>query len=114
LSTNVPVVPDASRLTVPAGLTQGAAQVRVNVAAPVSGAIGSLNAALMMDTLAATPVALSAGATDVTVGGAAPALPAAAAMFDDDPPSLHPAVNTPSSNANNAVARLRFPLSVCI
>ena len=62
-------MPAASRATVPAGLTQGAAQVRVKLAAPVIGAMGSLNIAAT-ETLSDTPTALLTGATAVTVGGA--------------------------------------------
>ena len=52
---------------VPAGFTQGAAQVTVKLAAPVIGAIGSLNAAVTA-VLITTPTALLTGATAVTVG----------------------------------------------
>ncbi len=45
-------------------------QVTVKLAAPVSGAIGSLNAA-RTGVLMPTPVALLTGTTAVTVGGAA-------------------------------------------
>jgi hypothetical protein len=69
----VALVFPASRATAPVGLTQGAAQVTVKLAAPVIGAIASLNAAVIA-VLIATPVALLTGATAVTVGaiGAAP------------------------------------------
>jgi len=61
----------ASSATVPSGLTQGAAQVRVKLAPPLNAAMGTLNAALMTNSLIATPVAPSTGATAVTVGASA-------------------------------------------
>ena len=61
--------PVASSDDVPAGLTHGAAHVTVKAAEPVKGAIASLNAAVTLALLVATPVAPSCGATAVTVGG---------------------------------------------
>src|SRR4051794_14226032 len=58
-----------SSATVPAGLTHGAAQVTVNVAVDVSGAMRSLNAGVITVLLRATPPALFRGATAVRVGG---------------------------------------------
>jgi hypothetical protein len=55
-------------VTVPTGLTQGAAQATMKLAAPVMGATGTLKAAVMMVLLIGTPVALLTGATAVTVG----------------------------------------------
>ena len=59
----------SSDTVVPVGLTQGAAQLRVKLAAPAMGAIGSLKTAAMMGFWRATPVALFTGTTAVTVGG---------------------------------------------
>ena len=56
-----------SRATVPAGLTQGAAQDTEKLAVPVIEAIGSLNAAVIA-VLRGTPDAPLTGATAVTVG----------------------------------------------
>src|SRR5580704_8518743 len=73
VSVNVAIVFVASSATVPVGFTHGAAQVTVKLAAPLIGAIGSLNAAATA-VLIPTPVAVLTGATAVTVGaiGAAP------------------------------------------
>jgi hypothetical protein len=57
----------ASSADIPVGFTQGAAQVTVKLAAPVIGAIGSLNAAATA-LFIPTPVAVLTGATAVTVG----------------------------------------------
>ena len=74
VSVRLAVLLVASRVIVPVGLVQGNAQVRVKLAAPVIGTIGSLKSALTMLVLSATFVALAAGATAVTLmaGGAAP------------------------------------------
>src|SRR6185503_13737217 len=66
---NVAMRPALSSVAVPEGFTQGAAQVTVKLAALME-AIGSLNPAVMIVLLTATPVALLPGATAVTVGGA--------------------------------------------
>ena len=58
-----------SSATVPVGLVQGAAQLITKLAGPVMGPTASLNAAVISVLLTATPVALTAGATAVTVGG---------------------------------------------
>ena len=65
----------ASSVTVPVGLVQDAAQVTVKLAAPVIGAIASLKEAAMTGLLVATPVALLAGVTAVTVGAIAAVAP---------------------------------------
>ena len=64
---NVALLPDASRVTVPAGLVHGAAQATVKLAVPLSGAIGSLKVTAS-EALTGTPAALSIGVTAVTVG----------------------------------------------
>jgi hypothetical protein len=62
--------PVASSVAVPVGLVHGGAQATVKLPAPASGAIGSLNAAVMIVLFVGTPVVPSRGATAVTVGGA--------------------------------------------
>lgn len=57
-----------SSVTDPAGLTQGAVQVMVKLAAPVSGAMASLKPATGA-MLKATPVERFMGVTEVTIGG---------------------------------------------
>ena len=60
-----------SSATAPAGLPPGAPQVRVKEAAPVSGAMVSLKAAVTEARLRGTPVVLAAGVTTVTWGRSA-------------------------------------------
>jgi hypothetical protein len=93
----------ASSATVPAGLTQGAAHVSVKRAAPLIAAIGTLNAALMTNSLIAMPVAPSIGATAVTVGASAEL-------------GVAPVVNCPTYGVANTapVARLEAPLTVTV
>src|SRR5665213_4363615 len=88
--------------TVPAGLTHGAAQASVKAAPPVIGAIASLKSTLMTESLIGTPVVLSAGATDVTVG--ASAVLASMLLLAVVPLSLHPVRKTQTSKKVHAVA----------
>ena len=92
-----------SRVAAPSGLTQGAVQVNLKVAAPLNDASGTLNAALMTNSLIATPVAPSTGASPVTVGASA-VLGAA------------PVVNCDMNGVAKAmpVARLVTPLTVTV
>jgi hypothetical protein len=72
---------------------QDPVQVTVKLAAPVIGAIGSLKEAAMTGLLVATPVALLAGVTAVTVGASAAVVPPAPRIGARPwlPPPLHPA-----------------------
>lgn len=101
--------PLESSVTVPVGATQGDAQVKVKPVAAAIGAIGSLKCAVTTVVLSATPVALLAGATDVTVGatmmGTGGAGWVTGAPFNPNMgawlPPLHPARTMPASNAHN-------------
>src|SRR4029077_1516528 len=94
----VALVAPASRATLPAGLTQGAVQVTVKLAAPVIGAMGSLKAAVT-ESLIGTPTALLAGVTAVTVGGTRARVATAAVPRIE---SCRQAVsNAPSANVSN-------------
>lgn len=86
----------AFKATVPLGLTHGAAQVTVKVAAPLIDAMGSLNVALMTALSVATSVEWSAGETAVTVGAGA------------ELPELHPA----NAARSSALRHARRPESV--
>src|SRR5580692_1313155 len=68
VSVKVAIVLVPSRLTVPVASAQGAAQVNVKVAPPVMPATGSLKVAVIIVVLVATPIALLAGVSVVTVG----------------------------------------------
>src|ERR1700733_2353853 len=70
VSVRVAFLPVASRATVPVGLVHGGVdrQVSLKLAAPVIGAMGSLNSAVTA-VLIGTPVAVLTGATAVTAGG---------------------------------------------
>jgi len=78
----------ASRVTVPVGAVQGEAQVRVKLAAPVTGAIGSFKSALTIFVLSATFVEFAAGATAVMViaAGATPVVKCHTAGFCETSP----------------------------
>ena len=68
VSANVAIFPEASIETTPVGLMQGAAQLKVKLT-PADGVTNvSLNAAVTMLVLIATPVALLAGVTAVMAG----------------------------------------------
>ncbi|MEJ0005214.1 MAG: hypothetical protein WDM77_02175 [Steroidobacteraceae bacterium] len=75
----------ASSATVPVALAHGAAQVNVKVAPPTIAAIGSLKVAVTVVVLVATPIALSAGVSAVTVG-ASTAMPGPPRMGSSPPP----------------------------
>src|ERR1700728_4662965 len=102
---NVATVCVASRVTVPVGLTQGAAHVTVMLAVPVSGATGSFSVAVTRE-LFNTPVAPPSGVTAVTAGTitATPLLPRMASL-------LQPAANAPNASAITH-ARYRGRLSM--
>jgi hypothetical protein len=71
VSSYVAIIFVASNVTVPVGLAHGAAQVTAKVDESVIGFIGSLKVALIFGLLVGTPAESFAGATAVTVGGAA-------------------------------------------
>jgi hypothetical protein len=92
---------------VPTGLTQGAAQVTVKLAAPLIGAIGSLNVAVTV-VVTGTPVALLRGVTAVTIGASvATPVPRMGSR-------LQPAAKIPSSNAVDHAVCLEKPLNARI
>jgi hypothetical protein len=55
-------------VTTPLELTHGELQVNIKLAAPVTGATGVLKVAVIISLFSDTPLALLAGATEVTVG----------------------------------------------
>jgi hypothetical protein len=89
------------------GLTHGAAQVTVKLAAPLIGAIGSLNVAVTV-VATGTPTALLRGVTAVTIG-ASVATPAPRMGS-----RLQPAAKRPSSNAVYHAVCLEKPLNARI
>src|ERR1700683_1113151 len=96
LNAKVAIAPLASRVTVPVGLVQGDAQVTVKLAAPLSGAMASLNVAVMTGLATTTPVARLTGVTAVTVGASC-ALPLVPRIGPRLP--LQPAANTHNATA---------------
>jgi hypothetical protein len=107
VNVNVAILFVASSATVPVGLTHGAAQVTLKLAAPLIGAIGSLNVAATV-VLTGTPAALLRGATAVTIGASV------ATPVPNTASRLQPAATRPSSNAVNHAVCLENPLNARI
>ena len=112
-SAKVAMRPVASSDTVPAGFTQGAAQVTVKLDAPPMAAIASLKFAVMSALLMATPVALLAGATAVTEGAVGPAPVLSKPSTGSRPPPPPPqAASTPTRIAASH-GRMLWSLFIC-
>jgi hypothetical protein len=71
VNVNVAIVFVASSVTVPVALVQGVAHVTVILAAPVIGATGSLNVAVMTGLSVGTSVAPPSGVSAITAGASA-------------------------------------------
>ncbi|MEJ1962822.1 MAG: hypothetical protein WDO56_15245 [Gammaproteobacteria bacterium] len=103
------VRPVLSRVTVPAGLAQGAAHVTVKLAAPDVSATGSLNVPVIAVVFVDTFVAAAAGTLLVTVGRATATSPPKIVSF----PPPHPATTRHTSRGIPRVRRM-YPWNLFI